>query len=50
MVTVVDDGLEHRHPDMTKNYDTDASHDYTDNDDDPTPQYTLNNINKHGTR
>ena len=50
VVTVVDDGLEHRHPDMIKNYDAEASHDYTDNDDDPTPKYTFNNINKHGTR
>ena len=50
VVTVVDDGLEYRHPDLIGNYDALASHDYTDNDGDPTPLYTSNNINKHGTR
>ena len=50
MVTVVDDGLEHLHLDIVGNYDAEASHDYNDNDDDPTPKYTNDNINKHGTR
>lgn len=49
MVTVVDDGLEHRHPDIIGNYDSKASHDFTDNDKDPTPDYSTYN-NNHGTR
>lgn len=50
VVTVVDDGLEHRHSDIKFNYDEKASYDYTDNDADPTPQETIQNYNKHGTR
>ena len=50
VVTVVDDGLEHLHLDIVGNYDAEGSHDYIDNDDDPTPKYTNDNINKHGTR
>ncbi|XP_066931193.1 furin-like [Clytia hemisphaerica] len=50
VVTVVDDGVEHRHKDIVGNYDADASFDYNSNDKDPTPRPTSNNINKHGTR
>ena len=33
-VCVVDDGIEHTHTDLIKNYDAKASHDFNSNDDD----------------
>ena len=50
VVSIIDDGIEYTHPDLRKNYDPYASYDYNDNDEDPSPRYTLDNINKHGTR
>eukprot|EP00124_Ichthyophonus_hoferi_P002891 Ihof_evm5s220 gene=Ihof_evmTU5s220 len=50
VITVVDDGVEHNHPDLIDNYDPEASYDLTSNDKDPMPAYTDDNINKHGTR
>ena len=50
VVSILDDGLELNHPDLRDNYDGQASHDFNDNDPDPTPRYTQDNINKHGTR
>ncbi|CAF2682786.1 unnamed protein product [Rotaria sp. Silwood2] len=50
VVTFLDDGLEFDHPDLSENYDKDASTDINDNDDDPTPRYEPTNENKHGTR
>ena len=50
VVAIVDDGLELTHPDLNVNYDAEASHDFNDNDNDPTPRYTANGSNKHGTR
>eukprot|EP00049_Salpingoeca_infusionum_P006240 m.103631 g.103631 ORF g.103631 m.103631 type:complete len:792 (-) comp13245_c0_seq2:126-2501(-) len=49
-VAIVDDGLEKDHPELADNFDPDASHDFNDNDRDPTPRYTPDNLNKHGTR
>eukprot|EP00123_Amoebidium_parasiticum_P015840 comp23169_c0_seq2/m.37514 comp23169_c0_seq2/g.37514 ORF comp23169_c0_seq2/g.37514 comp23169_c0_seq2/m.37514 type:complete len:570 (-) comp23169_c0_seq2:8-1717(-) len=50
VVTVVDDGLEHNHPDLHRNYEPKASLDLNDDDPDPMPRYSPDNINKHGTR
>lgn len=50
VVTILDDGIEHNHPDLKKNYDSRASHDYNNGDSDPSPRYTTGNVNKHGTR
>ena len=48
VVTILDDGIQHNHPDLQLNYDPLASKDINDNDDDPEPQD--NGDNKHGTR
>jgi len=50
VVTILDDGMEHNHTDLIKNYDPDASWDINDNDPDPFPRYDPSNENKHGTR
>jgi proprotein convertase subtilisin/kexin type 5 len=48
-VTVVDDGMEHTHPDLINQYDANASFDYNGHDADPFPN-EADPINKHGTR
>lgn len=50
VVTILDDGIEHNHTDLAKNYDPAASWDVNDNDPDPLPRYDYTNENKHGTR
>jgi subtilisin family serine protease len=50
VVSILDDGLEHNHPDLKDNYDPEASHDFNSNDPDPQPRPTWNNENRHGTR
>ena len=50
VVTILDDGLEHSHPDLKDNYEPEASYDFNGGDSDPFPVYTADNINKHGTR
>ena len=50
VVTILDDGVEHDHPDLNANYDEQASIDLNDNDGDPYPRYDFFNSNKHGTR
>ncbi|KAH9500127.1 Uracil phosphoribosyltransferase, synthesizes UMP from uracil, partial [Bulinus truncatus] len=50
VVTILDDGLEHDHPDLVKNYDPYASYDVNDHDNDPMPRYDPSNENRHGTR
>lgn len=50
VVSVLDDGLEHTHRDIKRNYDPDASYDLNDDDHDPFPRYDATNENKHGTR
>jgi subtilisin family serine protease len=49
VVTVVDDGIEHDHPDLKDNYDAAASWDMNGNDPDPYPN-EADPINSHGTR
>ena len=48
VVTILDDGIQHDHPDLKQNYDPGASTDINGNDGDPMPQD--NGDNKHGTR
>ncbi|KAM4809929.1 proprotein convertase subtilisin/kexin type 5 [Rhinophrynus dorsalis] len=50
VVTILDDGIERNHPDLTQNYDAQASTDINGNDFDPMPRYDASNENKHGTR
>lgn len=50
VVTILDDGLEHTHPDISPNYDPKASFDVNDRDDDPSPRYDYSDENRHGTR
>lgn len=50
VVTILDDGIEHNHTDLVRNYDAAASWDINDNDPDPFPRYDPTNENKHGTR
>lgn len=50
IVSILDDGLEHTHPDLRDNYRPEASWDFNDNDRDPMPRYESTNINRHGTR
>ncbi|XP_037714457.1 furin-like protease 1 isoform X2 [Drosophila subpulchrella] len=50
VVTILDDGLESDHPDITDNYDPKASYDVNSHDDDPMPHYDMTDSNRHGTR
>ncbi|GFY79189.1 hypothetical protein TNIN_245501 [Trichonephila inaurata madagascariensis] len=50
VVTILDDGLEKDHPDISKNYDRDASYDVNNHDGDPQPRYDIIDSNRHGTR
>ncbi|XP_053720311.1 furin (paired basic amino acid cleaving enzyme) a [Synchiropus splendidus] len=50
VVSILDDGIEKNHPDLSQNYDPDASYDVNDGDPDPQPRYTQLNDNRHGTR
>lgn len=45
-IAIVDDGLQHTHPDLRANYDGPHSWDFNDNDPDPTPVSTRDG---HGT-
>ena len=52
-IVVLDDGLEHTHPDIISNYEPSISYDFNDNDPDPTPRQPkgVNEYpNSHGTR
>ncbi|OWF42042.1 PC3-like endoprotease variant B [Mizuhopecten yessoensis] len=48
-VVVLDDGLDHSHPDLRGNYDAEISSDLNDKDSDPRPDVS-NPDNSHGTR
>ncbi|XP_041034175.1 furin-like isoform X1 [Carcharodon carcharias] len=50
VVSILDDGIEKNHPDLSANYDPGASYDVNNNDPDPQPRYTQLNDNRHGTR
>ncbi|KAL4234105.1 Neuroendocrine convertase 1 [Mactra antiquata] len=50
VITVLDDGFEHNHTDLSHSYDPMASYDLNDDDPDPFPRYDPTNENKHGTR
>ncbi|XP_065555709.1 proprotein convertase subtilisin/kexin type 4 isoform X5 [Lathamus discolor] len=50
VLTILDDGIEKDHPDLSANYDPLASYDFNSNDPDPQPRYTTGEENWHGTR
>lgn len=50
VVSILDDGIEKDHPDIKRNYDSNASYDVNDQDPDPQPRYEYTNENRHGTR
>ena len=50
VISILDDGLEHQHPDLKQNYFPQGSYDVNDGDWDPTPRYNRLNTNRHGTR
>uniref|UniRef100_A0A8C5LYY2 P/Homo B domain-containing protein n=1 Tax=Leptobrachium leishanense TaxID=445787 RepID=A0A8C5LYY2_9ANUR len=50
VVSILDDGLEKDHPDLSVNYDPLASYDFNSNDPDPQPRYDPSDENRHGTR
>ncbi|XP_072702028.1 proprotein convertase subtilisin/kexin type 4 isoform X7 [Ciconia boyciana] len=50
VLTVLDDGIEKDHPELSANYDPLASYDFNSNDPDPQPRYTTRDENRHGTR
>ena len=45
IISIVDDGLDHSHPDLADNYDPSYSYDWCDDDSDPSPS----SWNGHGT-
>ncbi|KAM6902082.1 proprotein convertase subtilisin/kexin type 5 [Xenentodon cancila] len=50
VVSVLDDGIEREHPDLKPNYDPLASYDVNGQDQDPSPSYSNNTANYHGTQ
>ncbi|KAM6976267.1 proprotein convertase subtilisin/kexin type 5 [Tautogolabrus adspersus] len=50
VVSVLDDGIEREHPDLKPNYDPFASYDVNGHDQDPSPDYSNNAPNYHGTQ
>ncbi|NXX57544.1 PCSK4 convertase, partial [Scopus umbretta] len=50
VLTVLDDGIEKDHPDLSANYDPLASYDFNSNDPDPQPRNAAGDENRHGTR
>ncbi|KAG7241172.1 hypothetical protein INR49_025915, partial [Caranx melampygus] len=50
VVSVLDDGIEREHPDLKPNYDPLASYDVNGQDRDPSPRYSDNAENYHGTQ
>ncbi|NXV16202.1 PCSK4 convertase, partial [Cepphus grylle] len=50
VLTILDDGIEKDHPDLSANYDPLASYDFNSDDPDPQPRYTAGDENRHGTR
>ena len=50
VITILDDGLEKNHPDISGNFDPLASYDVNEQDEDPQPRYDPSNSNAQGTR
>ncbi|NXX99123.1 PCSK4 convertase, partial [Centropus bengalensis] len=50
VLSILDDGIEKDHPDLSANYDPLASYDFNSDDPDPQPRYTSGQENRHGTR
>ncbi|XP_065672531.1 proprotein convertase subtilisin/kexin type 6 isoform X3 [Hydra vulgaris] len=50
VISILDDGIEHTHPELKGNYDSRASFDFNSNDTDPSPRSNWREDNRHGTR
>ncbi|XP_039253008.2 uncharacterized protein LOC120330211 [Styela clava] len=50
VISVLNDGIEQSHPDLSLNYDSMASYDFIDGKAEPTPRVTSDNANRLGTR
>ena len=40
-MAILDDGLDHSHPDLAANYDASISYDFNSNDNDPMPRVSF---------
>ncbi|XP_066261732.1 neuroendocrine convertase 1-like isoform X1 [Euwallacea similis] len=49
-ITVLDDGIEYTHEDLSPNYDPEISYNCNDETRDPLPRYEVTKSNSHGTR
>ena len=43
-ITILDDGIEWKHPDLINNYAGAASYDINDSDENPSPRYTFSSM------
>eukprot|EP01134_Creolimax_fragrantissima_P000424 CFRG0424T1 len=50
IISVLDDGIEHKHSDLVGRYEPLASYDIIDRDNDPSPRYSDGHERSHGTR
>jgi len=48
-IGIIDDGIQHIHPDIAPNFSMDLSYDFIDNDNDPAPKIQSSKIGAHGT-
>ncbi|KAB0801664.1 hypothetical protein PPYR_03850 [Photinus pyralis] len=49
-ISILDDGIEYTHDDISDNYDSEISYDCNEEDYDPLPRYDSKKRNSHGTR
>ncbi|CEF65591.1 Prohormone convertase 1 [Strongyloides ratti] len=48
VISILDDGIDYNHEDLRQNYESRASYDFNDDDNDPLPR--MDDFNKHGTK
>ncbi|CAG9766656.1 unnamed protein product [Ceutorhynchus assimilis] len=49
-ITILDDGIEYTHDDLSPNYDPEISYNCNDESKNPMPRYEISKSNSHGTR